>query len=250
MGRFGFGFDTVCDLSISTRAFARNLAHPTVKIQILTIFPDVCRAVLGESILKRAQEKSLATLEAVDLRAWTSDRHRTTDDAPYGGGPGMVMKIEPIDKALTDLRSPDAKVILMSPQGRKFSQALASDLANEKHLILLCGHYEGIDQRVADHLVDDEISIGDYVLTSGVLPALVITDAIVRLIPGVLGDSQSAVQDSFVSGALDHPHYTRPETYRGWKVPDVLLSGNHAAIETWRRKTALEATRCRRPDMV
>ena len=209
-----------------------------MKIQILTIFPDVCRAVLGESILKRAQEKNLAALEAVDLRAWTTDRHRTTDDAPYGGGPGMVMKIEPIDKALGELRSPGAKVILMSPQGRKFSQALASELAGESHLILLCGHYEGIDQRVADHLVDDEISIGDYVLTSGVLPALVITDAVVRLIPGVLGDSQSAVQDSFVSGALDHPHYTRPETYRGWKVPDVLL-----------HETALAATRSRRPDL-
>ena len=220
-----------------------------MKIQILTIFPDVCRAVLGESILKRAQEKNLAVLEAVDLRAWTTDRHRTTDDAPYGGGPGMVMKIEPIDKALGELRSPGAKVILMSPQGRRFSQALASELAGESHLILLCGHYEGIDQRVADHLVDDEISIGDYVLTSGVLPALVITDAVVRLIPGVLGDSQSAVQDSFVSGALDHPHYTRPETYRGWKVPEVLLSGNHAAIAAWRHETALAATRSRRPDL-
>ena len=219
-----------------------------MKIQILTIFPDVCRAVLGESILKRAQEKKLAVLEAVDLRAWTSDRHRTTDDAPYGGGPGMVMKIEPIDRALNDLRTPESRVILMSPQGRKFSQAAADGLAREKHLILVCGHYEGIDQRVADHLVDDEISIGDYVLTSGVLPALVVTDAVVRLIPGVLGDSQSAVQDSFVSGALDHPHYTRPETYRGWQVPGVLLSGNHAAIEAWRSETARETTR-RRPDL-
>ena len=220
-----------------------------MKIQILTIFPDVCRAVLGESILKRAQEKDLATLEAVDLRAWTSDRHRTTDDAPYGGGPGMVMKIEPIDRALNDLRLPGAKVILMSPQGRKFSQAIASELASQSHLILLCGHYEGIDQRVAENLVDDEISIGDYVLTSGVLPALVIADAVVRLIPGVLGDSQSAVQDSFVSGILDHPQYTRPETYRGWKVPDVLLSGNHAAIEAWRRTASIEITMSRRPDL-
>ncbi len=221
-----------------------------MKIQILTIFPGVCRAVLDESILKRAQEKSLAELEAVDLRAWTTDRHRTTDDAPYGGGPGMVMKIEPIDQALAALRTPEAKVILMSPQGRKFSQKVAAELARESHLILLCGHYEGIDQRVADHLIEDEISIGDYVLTSGVLPALVLTDAIVRLIPGVLGDSQSAVQDSFVSGLLDHPHYTRPESYRGWKVPDILLSGNHAAIDVWRRETALEATRQRRPDLL
>ena len=221
-----------------------------MKIQILTIFPGVCRAVLDESILKRAQEKSLAELEAVDLRTWTTDRHRTTDDAPYGGGPGMVMKIEPIDQALTALRTPEAKVILMSPQGRKFSQNVAAELARASHLIFLCGHYEGIDQRVADHLIDDEISIGDYVLTSGVLPALVLTDAIVRLIPGVLGDSQSAVQDSFVSGLLDHPHYTRPETYRGWKVPDILLSGNHAAIDAWRRETAREATRLRRPDLL
>ena len=245
----GFDFDTVGDLSISSRPFARNLAFRAVKIQILTIFPDVCRAVFGESILKRAQEKNLAALEAVDLRAWTSDRHRTTDDAPYGGGPGMVMKIEPIDKALGDLRSRDAKVILLSPQGRKFSQVIASELAREAHLIFLCGHYEGIDQRVADHLVDDEISIGDYVLTSGVLPALVLADAVVRLLPGVLGDSESAVRESFVSGALDHPHYTRPEIYRGWKVPDVLLSGNHAAIEGWRRDAAREATRVRRPDL-
>ena len=191
-----------------------------MKIQILTIFPDVCRSVFSESILKRAQEKNLATLEAVDLRKWTKDRHRTVDDAPYGGGPGMVMKIEPID------------------------------LAKETDLIFLCGHYEGIDQRVADHLVNDEISIGDYVLTSGVLPALVVTDAVVRLIPGVLGDEESAQQDSFSSGILDHPHYTRPAEYKGWKVPEILLGGNHAAIEKWRHQTALEATGKRRPDLL
>lgn len=221
-----------------------------MKIQILTIFPEVCRSVLGESILKRAQEKNLAQLEAVDLRDWTSDRHRTIDDAPYGGGPGMVMKIEPIDLALSAIRSPESKVILMSPQGRKFSDAIARELALEKDLILLCGHYEGIDQRVADHLIDEEISIGDFVLTSGVLPALVITDAVVRLIPGVLGDDDSAQQDSFADGILDHPHYTRPADYKGWKVPEVLLGGNHAAIEKWRREAALEATKKRRPDLL
>ncbi len=221
-----------------------------MKIQILTIFPDVCRSVFNESILKRACEKNLATLEAVDLRRWTSDRHRTVDDAPYGGGPGMVMKIEPIDQALSEIRCPDSKVILMSPQGRPFSDQVARELALETDLIFLCGHYEGIDQRVADNLVDDEISIGDYVLTSGVLPALVITDAVVRLIPGVLGDQQSAEQDSFAEGILDHPHYTRPAEYKGWKVPDVLLSGNHKAIAEWRKETALSTTRSRRPDLI
>ena len=227
-----------------------GLKQVRLKIQILTIFPEVCRSVLSESILKRAQEKNLAQLEAVDLRAWTSDRHRTVDDTPYGGGPGMVMKIEPIDLALTQIRSPESKVILMTPQGRKFSDAIARELALEKDLILLCGHYEGIDQRVSDHLVDDEISIGDYVLTSGVLPALVVTDAVVRLIPGVLGDDDSAQQDSFADGILDHPHYTRPADYKGWKVPEVLLGGNHAAIEKWRREAALEATKKRRPDLL
>jgi len=227
-----------------------GLKQVRLKIQILTIFPEVCRSVLSESIMKRAQEKNLAQLEAVDLRAWTSDRHRTVDDTPYGGGPGMVMKIEPIDLALTQIRSPESKVILMTPQGRKFSDAIARELTQEKDLIFLCGHYEGIDQRVSDHLVDDEISIGDYVLTSGVLPALVVTDAVVRLIPGVLGDDDSAQQDSFADGILDHPHYTRPADYKGWKVPEVLLGGNHAAIEKWRREAALEATKKRRSDLL
>ncbi len=221
-----------------------------MKIQILTIFPEVCRSVFSESILKRAQEKNLAVLEAVDLRKWTSDKHRTVDDAPYGGGPGMVMKIEPIDLALSEIRSPESHVILMTPQGRKLTDNVARELAQKTDLIFLCGHYEGIDQRVADHLVDDEISIGDYVLTSGVLPALVITDSVVRLIPGVLGDIQSAEEDSFAEGILDHPHYTRPADYKGWKVPDILLSGNHAAIEEWRHQTAMEATRQRRPDLL
>ena len=220
-----------------------------MRIDVLTLFPDMFPPVIGASIPGRAAAAGLLEFHAHDIRAWTVDKHRKVDDRPFGGGPGMVMKIEPIDRALNDLRTPESRVILMSPQGRKFSQAAADGLAREKHLILVCGHYEGIDQRVADHLVDDEISIGDYVLTSGVLPALVVTDAVVRLIPGVLGDSQSAVRESFVSGLLDHPHDTRPETYRGWQVPGVLLSGNHAAIEAWRSETARETTRCRRPDL-
>jgi tRNA (guanine37-N1)-methyltransferase len=222
----------------------------TLKIQILTIFPRICEGVLGESMLKRAQEKGLAILEALDLRNWATDKHRTTDDAPYGGGPGMVMKIEPIARALDDLCGEGTRVLLMSPQGRRFDQKLAQAYARERHLILICGHYEGVDQRVADHLVDDEISIGDYVLTNGALAALVFVDAVVRLIPGVLGDPASATQDSFSSGLLDHPHYTRPENFKGWKVPEVLLSGNHATIEVWRKKRALEITKERRPDLL
>jgi tRNA (guanine37-N1)-methyltransferase len=162
----------------------------------------------------------------------------------------MVMKIEPIARALDDLRGEGTRVVLMTPQGRKFDQRLAEAYSRERHLLLVAGHYEGVDQRVADHLVDDEISIGDYVLTNGALAALVVTDAIVRLIPGVLGDHESASQDSFSSGILDYPHYTRPENFRGWKVPDVLLSGNHALIEAWRKQRALEITKQRRPDLI
>jgi tRNA (guanine37-N1)-methyltransferase len=221
-----------------------------LKIQILTIFPRICDGVLGESMLKRAQEKGLASLEALDLRDWATGKHRATDDAPYGGGPGMVMKIEPIARALEALRGRETRVLLMTPQGRRFSQRMAEAYSRESHLIIICGHYEGVDQRVADHLVDDEISIGDYVLTNGALAALVFTDAVVRLIPGVLGDAASAAQDSFSRGLLDHPHYTRPEIFNEWTVPEILLSGNHAAIEAWRRKCALELTRSRRPDLL
>jgi tRNA (guanine37-N1)-methyltransferase len=210
----------------------------------------MCQGILDTSILKRAQDKGLADLEAVDLRPFAADKHRTTDDAPYGGGPGMVMKIEPIYRALSAMRTPETRVVFMTPQGRPFTQKVAEELANEKHLILLCGHYEGVDQRVSDHLVDDEISIGDYVLTNGAIAALIVTDAVVRLLPGVLGDSQSAVQDSFSTGLLDHPHYTRPEVFEGWGIPDVLKSGNHAAIEKWRKERALELTRERRPDLL
>jgi len=225
-----------------------------VKIEILTLFPGICHGALGESMLKRARDRGLVELDALDLRQWAPGKHRVTDDMPYGGGPGMVMKIEPIHAALQAVRRPESKVVLMTPQGRPFSQAIAREYAHEQHLILLCGHYEGVDQRVADHLVDDELSIGDYVLTNGALAALVVTDAIVRLIPGVLGDADSAQQDSFGEQSdgrlLDHPHYTRPEVYEGWRVPDVLLSGNHAAIAKWRLERAREFTRERRPDLL
>ena len=206
--------------------------------------------MLGESILKRAQEKGLVSLEVLDLRSFATDRHRTTDDAPYGGGPGMVMKIEPISRALDALRLVGTKVLLMTPHGRRFDQRIAEAYSRQRHLIIICGHYEGVDQRVADHLVDDEISIGDYVLTNGALAALVFVDAVVRLIPGVLGDEASAAQDSFSERLLDHPHYTRPESFKGWSVPHVLLSGNHAAIEKWRRQQATEVTKQRRPDLI
>lgn len=201
-------------------------------------------------MLKRAVESGRAGLSALDLRQWAADRHRTTDDMPYGGGPGMVMKIEPIHRALAELRTPGTKVVLMSPQGRPFSQKIASDYSREEHIIVVCGHYEGVDQRVADHLVDDEISIGDYVLTNGALAALVFADAVVRLLAGVLGDELSAAQDSFSEALLDHPHFTRPETFEGWSVPAVLLSGNHAAIAAWRKEQALRLTRERRPDLL
>ena len=221
-----------------------------LEIQILTPIPGIAEGVLKESILGRAQEAGLVKLEAVDLRRWTSDRHRTVDDAPYGGGPGMVMKITPIAAALGDLRRPETKVIFLTPQGRPLKQSIVREYAKVEHLILLCGHYEGVDQRVVDHLVDDEISIGDYILTNGVLGALVLTDAIVRLIPGVLGDDQSAVTESFEMGLLDHPHYTRPVEFKGWEVPPVLLSGNHGAIASWRAEQAMEATKKRRQDLL
>jgi len=201
-------------------------------------------------MMRRAQEMRLAELRAHDLRSWASDKHRVTDAPPYGGGQGMVMKIEPIFNALQALRRPESKVVLMSAMGRPLKQGIVETYSREKHLILLCGHYEGVDQRVADHLVDDEISIGDYVLTNGAIAAVVFVDAVVRLIPGVLGHENSAAEDSFSDGILDHPHYTRPEDFQGWRVPDILLSGNHAAIAEWRRARAEELTRQRRPDLM
>lgn len=231
-----------------------------MKIDILTLFPEICRAPLGESILKRAQENKIVDLHIHNLRDWTSDKHHVVDDAPFGGGQGMVMKPEPIFAAVEDLqKTPNAerptpnaesKIILMSPAGRRLDQQVAAELSREKHLIIICGHYEGVDHRVIEHLVDLEISIGDYVLTNGAIAAVVLVDAVIRLIPGVLGHEQSAVDDSFSTGILEAPHYTRPAEFRGWKIPDVLLSGNHAEIAKWRKEEALKRTKQNRPDLL
>jgi tRNA (guanine37-N1)-methyltransferase len=222
-----------------------------VQIDILSLFPAIASAALGESMMKRAQEKSLVRFRSLDIREWTRDRHRTADDAPYGGGQGMVMKCEPIFEAVESIRTPDTRVVFMGPCGRRLDHGIAQEYASRAgHLIVLCGHYEGVDERVLDHLVDEEISVGDYVLTNGVIAAVVFVDAIVRLIPGVLGDAGSATDDSFATGLLEFPQYTRPPEFRGWKVPDILLSGNHGAIERWRREQAIERTRQRRPDLL
>ena len=207
--------------------------------------------------MKRAQNNAIVDLNVHNLRDWTTDKHHIVDDAPFGGGQGMVMKPEPIFAAVEDLQNPTSnikpqtsKVVLMSPAGRRFDQQMAAELSGESHLIIICGHYEGVDHRVIEHLVDAEISIGDYVLTNGAIAAVVLVDAIVRLLPGVLGHEQSAVDDSFSRGLLEAPQYTRPAEFRGWKVPDVLLSGNHAEIEMWRKKQALNRTRENRPDLL
>jgi len=221
-----------------------------MRIDIVTLFPGICEGALSESMMRRAREKGLATIQAHNLRDWARDKHHITDDAPYGGGQGMVMKPEPVFEAVDSLRQPGARVVLMSPAGRRLDQAIVRAYARETHLILLCGHYEGVDQRVADHLIDDEISIGDYVLTNGAIAAVVFTDAIVRLIPGVLGDDASAQEDSFAGGMLEFPQYTRPLEYRGWRVPEILLSGNHAAIAAWRKERSLSRTRKNRPDLL
>ncbi len=221
-----------------------------LKIDVVTIFPGMLDGFLGESMLKRAAQAGCVRFRAINLRDFTTDNHRTTDDRPYGGGPGMVMKPEPIFEAVDSVRSPDARIILMTPQGRSFNQACAAELAREKHLIFICGHYEGVDERVRDGLVHDEISIGDYVLTNGVLPAAVVIDAVCRLVPGVLGDDTSAEQESFSAGLLEYPQYTRPPEFRGRKVPDILLSGNHEEIARWRREESLKRTKNRRPDLL
>ena len=223
-----------------------------MRIDILSLFPAITTSVFGESMMKRAQNKKLVEIYSHNIRDWACDKHRMTDDAPYGGGQGMVMKIEPIFDAVEALRVPDkkTKIVLMTPSGRSFNHSIALDYAREEHLIILCGHYEGVDQRVVDHLVNDEISIGDYVLTNGAIAALVFVDALVRLIPGVLGDEDSAADDSFAHGLLEFPQYTRPVEYRGWRVPDVLLSGNHRLIEKWRQEKSLEKTKANRPDLL
>ena len=221
-----------------------------MKVDILTLFPDICRAPLSESIMKRAQENGIVDLRIHNLRDWAADKHHVVDDAPFGGGQGMVMKAEPIFAAVEDLRNQSSKVVLMSPAGRRFDQQTATQLSKEPHLIIICGHYEGIDHRVIEHLVDLEISIGDYVLTNGAIAAVVFVDAIVRLLPGALGHEKSAVDDSFNHGLLEAPQYTRPAEFRGWKVPQVLLSGNHADISKWRKEQALRRTRENRPDLL
>jgi tRNA (guanine37-N1)-methyltransferase len=203
-----------------------------------------------ESIVKRARDFGALDLRITDIRDFATDRHRTADDAPYGGGPGMVMKPGPLFAAVEAVRDQGSRVILLSPQGRLFNQAVAVELSTLPRLVLICGHYEGVDERVHQHLVDDELSIGDYVLTGGELAAMVIVDAVVRLLPGVLGSSESALDESHAGGLLEYPHYTRPAEFRGWQVPDVLLSGNHAEIARWRRRQALERTRQRRPDLL
>lgn len=221
-----------------------------MRIDILSLFPRIAEAAFGESILRRAREKGLATLNSYNLRDWAPDKHKTADDLPYGGGPGMVLKCEPIFPAVEALRTPGSRVVLMSPAGRRFDQSMAGELARAEHLILLCGHYEGVDQRVIEHLVDEELSIGDYVLTNGAIAAVIVADALVRLIPGVLGDAASATDDSFAKGLLEFPQYTRPVEFRGWRVPEVLLSGHHAEIARWRREQAMEKTRRVRPDLL
>jgi tRNA (guanine37-N1)-methyltransferase len=238
-----------------------------MRIDILTLFPEVCRAPLSESMMKRAQESGAIELHIHNLRDWTTDKHHVVDDAPFGGGQGMVMKAEPIFKAVEELRGEEGKtsnvqrptsnvelqrpkVVLMSPAGRPFDQQVAMELSRESHLIIICGHYEGVDHRVIEHLVDAEISIGDYVLTNGAIAAVVFVDAVVRLLPGVLGDEQSAADDSFSAGLLEGPQYTRPSEFRGWKVPDVLLSGNHGEIAKWRKEQARQRTQKNRPDLL
>lgn len=222
-------------------------------VDIITIFPQMVEPALAEGVVGRARAKGLVEVRARDLREYTSDKHRVVDDVAFGGGPGMVMKPEPLFRAIEEIsaeRGAPSAVILTTPQGRRFSHDEAARFSRMERLIVICGRYEGIDERVADALVTDEISIGDYVLTGGELPALVVVDAVVRLVPGVVGDDASVVADSFVDGLLDYPHYTRPAEFRGMKVPDVLLSGHHAEIARWRREQQLRRTAERRPDLL
>lgn len=220
-------------------------------IDVFTLFPMMFMGPLQESILKRAQERGILTILLHQIRDYALDRHQMTDDLPYGGGPGMVMKPEPIFRAVrTVVGDTDTPVILLSPQGRTFTQAVARELATQPRIALLCGHYEGVDERVREHIVTDELSIGDYVLTGGELAAMVVIDAVARFIPGVLGASDGALDDSYATGLLEGPQYTRPASFAGWDVPDVLRSGDHAAVARWQRKGALLRTRQRRPDLL
>ena len=224
-----------------------------MRIDILTLFPAICEGPLGESMLKRAREKGLIDIRIHNLRQWAAGKHAITDDSPYGGGQGMVMKCEPIFAAVEAIRADagPSRVLYLSPSGRPLSHAIASGYAaSQQNLILLCGHYEGVDHRVIEHLVNEEISIGDYVLTNGAIAAAVFVDAVARLIPGVLGDENSAAEDSFAQGLLEGPQYTRPIDFRGWRVPEILLSGNHAQIAQWRAAQSLEKTQKVRPDLL
>lgn len=222
-----------------------------MKIHVLSLFPDMFSGVFGASILKKAQEKQAVELAVSDIREYSENKHKQVDDYPYGGGAGMVLKPEPMFnavEAITEGRKP--RVILMCPQGERFTQKKAEELAQEEELVFLCGHYEGYDERIRQYLVTDEISIGDFVLTGGELPAMTVIDAVVRLIPGVLGQADSHIQDSFSTGLLEHPHYTRPADFRGMKVPDTLISGNHAKIDEWREEQSFKRTLERRPDLL
>ncbi|MDA7922179.1 tRNA (guanosine(37)-N1)-methyltransferase TrmD [Verrucomicrobiales bacterium] len=223
-----------------------------MKIDIVTIFPEIAEAPLNSSIMGRAIAGGYVEINFHDLREFTTDKHRQVDDTPYGGGPGMVMKPEPFFAAIEKIKTPAAKVIFLTPQGKQFKQARAVDLSKEEHLIFLCGHYEGVDHRVVEALVDEEISIGDYVLTNGTIAAAIVVDSVVRLIPGVLGDDQSAAVESFSGDGkrIEAPHYTRPAEFQGMAVPDILLSGNHAKIDEWRDEMAEQRTRENRPDLL
>ena len=220
-----------------------------MKIDVLTLFPAMFAGPLDESIVKRAREANLLDLRIHDLRDYTHDRHRTVDDRPFGGGPGMLLKPEPIFEAVEALGGDDTRVILTTPAGRPFKQAVARELTESQHLLIICGSYEGVDERVREALVDDEISIGDFVLTNGALPAMAMIDAVTRLLPGALGDDGSSVDESFRNGLLEYPQYMRPAEFRGMKTPDVLLSGHHGEIEKWRREQSEARTQRQRPDL-
>lgn len=220
-----------------------------MRIDVITLFPEMFTGPMDESIIRRARETGLLDLRITNLRDFTYDRHKTVDDRPFGGGPGMVLKPEPIFESVESIEGDDKYLILLSASGRLFNQSVAEELAKKDHIVFICGGYEGVDERVAEHLADDEISIGDFVLTNGALPAMVIIDAVTRLLPGALGDSESSKEESFSYGLLEYPHYTRPADFRGWKAPEVLLSGNHAEIARWRQQQALERTRERRVDL-
>jgi tRNA (guanine37-N1)-methyltransferase len=221
-----------------------------MEFDILTLFPRIFEGPLDESILKRAREAGLVQIRVHNLRDFTHDKHRVVDDKPYGGGPGMLMKPEPIFEAVEKLQRADSCVVLMTPQGAPFTQARAKDFAGKPHLIIICGHYEGVDERVREALVDEEVSIGDYVLTNGALAAAVIVDAVTRLLPGAIGHENGAADDSFATGMLEGPQYTRPAEFRGMKVPDVLQSGHHGEVAKWREEQAKQRTKQRRPDLL